>query len=353
MPMRFRTLAICAVVAAMSSTGVLAETPKNALGAIAVSPDDATVLAAGDNRVLYVLDAAEMTVQNSVWIGTNPLTIHYSSGGATIALHDTSGNLFFYDTATWEVIGQGKDAQAIAIADGADILLATGRSKGRDKDAETPLIGYDLVSGKELFKATIKGTVLSIGTSTDGNQIYALTRAENSEDEKKEQPPKGVSGVERAQFEQQHDGKTSELISLDGTGKEIARFTTWYGMTMPVALIATGGTVLAVGYTNANAIFDPAAKSTDIFQTKNSFNYGIGFSTANGILATGGLANGTITDLADISGREFTIDKIGGWPEYFRGFATASDGTTYGGTTAYRVVKISSDGRVLKVAPVY
>ncbi len=335
------------------ATAAEAATPKNALGAIAVSPNGETVLAAGDNRVLYVLDAGDLTVRDSIWIGINPLSIFYSRDGGTIVIHDTKNDLRFYDTQSWEETATVGDANAVALAENADIVFAAGRAKGRGDKATTALYGYDMTTGKAVLNVTAKGQITAIGAAPDGSRIFGLTKAADTDSEKKQKAPSNLKGVDKLRFQQENDAKNAQFITFDANGKELGRTATWFSSTSALDLIGLGDATLAVGYRNINGDLNQDGTSVEIFQTKNSFNYGIGYSVANDRLVTGGLANGTMTRLSDRSMTKFSIDKIGGWPEYFEGFAIAGDGTAYGGTTAYRLVKISPEGNVEMVVPVY
>jgi hypothetical protein len=51
--------------------------------------------------------------------------------------------------------------------------------------------------------------------------------------------------------------------------------------------------------------------------------------------------------------KTFEIDRLPGWPEYYKGFGFGPDGTVYGVTTAYRLVRINKNGEAEKVVPVY
>ncbi len=330
-----------------------AATPKNALGAIAVSPDGKTVLAAGDNRVLYVLDAKTLSVKKSLWIGINPLSIHYSANGATIAIHDTKNNLVFYSTKSWNPVAEVADAVSIAIAEKADTVIVSGRSKGRDEKAVTPVYGYRLATGKQFLAVKAKVGILAIGVLPDGSRIFAISKQLKSDKEKKEKPPSNLKGLDKEKFKLQHDGKVSQFVTFDKDGAEKGRYTTWYSSSSAVSLAAKGKSIYALNYSNSNAELDRTGKQTRLFKSKNSFNYGFGYSVVNNVAASGGLANGSVMNLEDGTFKTFKIDKIGGWPEYFKGFAVAKDGTIYGGTTAYRLVKIGQDGNVIKIVPVF
>ena len=350
--LRFRDV-IIAIVALMIAGAAHAATPKNALGAIAVSPNGKTVLAAGDNRVLYVLNANKLSVKKSIWIGVNPLSIHYAKKGGTIAIHDTTNGLTFYDTKTWKLIAGVADAVSIAVAEKANWIIAAGRTRGRGENAETSLYAYDLATGKQVLSVKAKTSVQAIGALTDASRIFALSRPIKTEDEKTEKPPANLKGEDRDKFRQEHDGRVSQFVTFGKDGKEIGRYTTWYSSTSFVQLVALGKSTLALTYNNINADLDRTGKQTKLFKTKNRINYGFGHSVTHGRLASGGLSNGAILNLTDRTSVAFKIDKIGGWPEYFKGFATAKDGTIYGGTSAYRLAKIAPDGAVIMVVPVY
>jgi hypothetical protein len=267
-------------------------------------------------------------------------------------LHDTKGGLRFLATGDWKTIAEVADAESVAIAEDADLIYAVGRPRGYREKAKTAVYAYELATGKQVLDASVKGSLSSVGTLPDGSRIFALTRPDKSDDEKKEKTPNNLKGVEKEMHKLQHDGRTADFITLDKTGKELGRFTTWYSGRV-VELVGAAGSVFGVSYNNVNARIDSTSKEVKLFQAKNSYNYGIGYSATQGVLATGGLANGSITNLADGTGISYKIDRIGGWPEYFKGFAIAGDGTIYGGTTAYRLVKIAPGGKVEKTLPVY
>ena len=331
---------------------VQAAVPKNALGAIAVSPDGKTVLAAGDNRVLYVLDAKPLTVRKRIWIGVNPLSIHYSADGSTFALHDTKGTLKFYDAATLRINNEITDVETLAVAEKADIIFTAGRPRGRGEEAKTPLRGYDLATGKPVLDRTVNMAVQGLGADSDARRLFAISRPIKSATEKKQNPPSGLRGLERELFRQKNDGKVAQLVAFDINGKELGRHTSWYSTARSAQVISAAGLLRIVTYDKYMAVFTLGNMATDFIESQNSYNYGIGYSVRNNTLVTGGLARGTIVLLDSGQTRSFQANRIGGWPEYFKGFAVAADGTVYGGTSAYRLVRVSPDGTT-KAVPVY
>jgi hypothetical protein len=302
---RFITVALL-TIGSMVAGQAVAAVPKGALGAIAASPDGKTIVAAGDNRVLYVLD-----------------------------------------------IGEVGDAKSIAVAEKADIIVASGRAKGRNEKAITAVYGYSLATGKQVISAKVAVGVHAIGVLSDASRIFALSKPVKTDKEKKEKPPANLKGLVKEEFKQKHDGKNAQFVTLDKVGKELGRYTTWYSSSSAVLLAAEGKSIFAFNYSNINAELDRTGKKTTLFKSENGYNYGMGYSSASNAVASGGMGNGSIINLADGSATKFKIDRIGGWPEYFKGFSFAKDGTAYGGTTAYRLVKIGPDGKVEMVKPVF
>ena len=90
---------------------------------------------------------------------------------------------------------------------------------------------------------------------------------------------------------------------------------------------------------------------------------GIGPKTALGILSSieaGAFAlavvredYSTLTKLPGLAGTTFKPDKLPSWPEYFKSFAVAADGTAYGATSAFRVIRVKPDGGFDKGFPAY
>ena len=351
--LRFRDV-IIAIVASVIAGAAHAATPKNALGAIAVSPNGKTVLAAGDNRVLYVLNANKLSVKKSIWIGVNPLSIHYAKKGGTIAIHDTTNGLTFYDTKTWKPIAGVADAVSIAVAEKAHWIIAAGRTRGRGENAETSLYAYDLATGKQVLSVKAKTSVQAIGALTDASRIFALSRPIKTEDEKTEKPPANLKGEDRDKFRQEHDGRVSQFVTFGKDGKEIGRYTTWYSSTSFVQLVALGkidpGTDLQQHQCRSRS-YRQADPNCSRPRTVSITVSAIRSPTAGWQAAGFQMVLSSISPIARQLPSRSTRSVVG--RNIFKGFATARNGTIYGGTSAYRLAKIAPDGAVIMVVPVY
>jgi hypothetical protein len=117
-------------------------------------------------------------------------------------------------------------------------------------------------------------------------------------------------------------------------------------------LLVHGDKVLVVNYTNINAEIG-ANGEVALFRLENGHNYGIGFSSDHTILMAGGLADGTYTKVDGLMQTRFQADRLAGWPEYFKSFAVAADGTAYGSTSGYRIIRITAGGSYDKSAPIF
>lgn len=341
-----------ALLAASALTGLAAaSTPKNALGAIAVSPDGATVVAAGDNRVLYVVDPATLEVKQRVLIGINPLEAAFSKDGATLVIWDTDGTISFLSSADWSVKAKVEDASAIAIAAEGDVIAAMG-SAGYGDAPMTPVTIYALSDGSKKAESQMPGKGKSIIAAADGSAYAVLTERAESAAEEKTEPPADLKDIAREEFVQQHDGYVSEVVRLDASGKETGRAPTWYGTYDSLNGSVVDGTVYFAGYSNKN-LKVTADGASSLFVMPSSYLYGFGVSRDGKTFAGGSLRDGGLYGVADGAAKTFQIDSQEGWPEYFEGFGFASDGSVYGGTTAYRLIRVGPDGTIMVSKPVF
>jgi len=346
-------LAVLFALCALSAAG-FAATPKNALGALAVSPDGSTLAAAGDNQVLYLVDPATLEVRERIHLGTSPLEIWYSADGSTLALLTTDDELLFLDTAGWAIKGEAQDVFAVAHAAAADVLVALGRPKrAQDGSFTTPLRVLPLSGAAPILEVAVAGEIASIASKPDASAFVALTKQIKDESEVKQDPPSDLKGFDKEVFKLQHDQQASEVILLDAAGVETGRQATWFSQGSGLFGIYGPSGVHFLGYSNRNATFAPDGTLVTVFAGPSSFNYALGTDAGQGQVAVGSLRDGAIVALADGAALEFAIDQGRGWPEYFKGYAFAPDGSLWGGTTAYRLVHIGADGAVLAIKPIF
>lgn len=357
MTLRFATAFPASTLTAailLASSLASADVPKNALGALAVSPDGSTVAAAGDNRVLYLVEPDSLAVRERIWIGTNPLELYYSADGGTLAMVTTDDVALFLSTETWEEIARVEGVLAFAPALAADSLAFLSRPKKQDDGSHlTPLTLVSLADGSVLLEAQVPGSGAALASRPDASAFAVLTKQQDDETEPKEDLPADLKGLDKEVFKQQHDGRTSEIVFLDAAGAETARAASWFGTTSAMNGAWGGEVVRFLGYQNRNPAFAADASTVGLWETPVSFNYGIAVSPDQTRIAVGTLRDGAVMSLEDGSSLPFALDSLEGWPEYFEGFVFAPDGSVYGGTSAYRLVHVGADGSLLAVEPVY
>ena len=69
---------------------------------VALSPDGKVMVAAGDNRTLYILDPGKMEVTQRVWLGVCIVGLQFNKDGNVLLAEDTDGTLHLIDVKTWQ-----------------------------------------------------------------------------------------------------------------------------------------------------------------------------------------------------------------------------------------------------------
>ncbi len=321
--------------------------------AIAVSPDGKTIATAGDSRTLYLIDAKDMTVKSRHWLESNMVALEYSKDGSKIVAEDSDGTLFLIDAATGKVSKQEKKAAQLSAARNADLAAALDANYSGNVVRFLSLSDLS-VKGKVTLEKGDK--VAAIGLNADGTRLAVWTEPKTDASEtKNSSTPKELKGLDADEFKLKNDGKTSRVMVFKvPDGAKVSDNTVYYSSsTTGAKALFQGDDVLIVNYGNVNARVK-ADGAVSLFKTPGSFNYGIGFSADQKILLTGSLASGSVSKVGpELDGKEFKIDKMPGWPEYFKSFATAADGTGYGSTSGYRIVRIKPDGSLDKSFPIF
>jgi WD40 repeat protein len=329
----------------------LASTPLGGL-AVALSPDGQVMVAAGDNRVLYVIDPAKMEVAQRLWLGTCIVNLEFNKDGGRVVAEDTDGTLHLIDAKTGNPVKKEAKAGKMSAARQAD--LAAGLNPDGDGHTIRFLSLTDLsVKGKV---ALAKGEkVAGLGLDPEGARLAVWLEPVNDDSEPKAgNPPAELKGLAADEFRLKNDGKTSRLLMFKvPEGSKLSEHKLFYSPSSGgTKIVFQGDNVLVVNYTNLNAQINPKGEVT-LFRLDNSFNYGIGFSADQKVLMTGGLADGTYTKVADLARTRFRPDRLPGWPEYFKSFTVGADGTGYGATSGYRIIKIKPGGGFDKSYPVF
>ena len=348
---RFFVLGLCLGLLLCLPPVARASTPLGGL-AVALSPNGQLMVAAGDNRVLYVINPAKMEVAQRIWLGTCIVDLEFSKDGTRLVAEDTDGTLHLIDAKDWKTLKKEAKAGKMSAARQAD--LAAGLNPEYKGQSIQFLSMTDLgVKGKVTFAPGEK--VAGLGLDLEGARLAVLLEPVNDDSEPKGgKTPAELKGLAAEEFRLKNDGRTSRLLVFKvPDGSKVSEHKLYYSPS-PVGteILFQRDNVLVVNYSNLNARIDPKGEVT-LFQLDNTFNYGIGFSADQKILLTGGLADGTYTKVGELAKTRFQPDRLPGWPEYFKSFALAADGTAYGATSAYRVIKINPGGGFDKSFPVF
>lgn len=317
--------------------------------AVAVSPDGKTVVTGGASRTLYVLDAATLEVQRRVWMAARIGTLCFNRDGSRLVLEDDTETTHFLDTAEWKVVQSLPKTGYIVCAPLADCLVA------QRKERPAVLVFLSMTDGRELGTIEIGARIGALGLSPDGRKCVVLTDAKREGEEKVPQKeiPADVQGFERNVWVQKHDGATCTFYAFEApSGKKTAEAKLWFSTSLGRSLTAVREDAAYVfNYDNENARIAWDGTTT-LFPARNSFNYGLGFSSDQTLFLSGGLRDGTRGAIDGSNQVMFQLDPQPGMPEYFESFCFDAEGTGYGVTSNFRVARIDKEGKIVLCVPV-
>ena len=352
--------ALGALVAALTifggATPGSADVPKGAIGAIAVSPDGATVVASGNPRTFYVLDADTLEVKDRVWHGYNPLRLYWTKDGSRLALYHTDDIVTFFDAASLKEVGKTEKFNAHCFAAGAGKLITMHSGSKKDEKYPITLTVYSLATGEKTASTVLSYTVPvgDIACSPDGAQIAIASKQYDTDTEEKKNPPKDMAREDQPEFKKRNDAKAMWIGWFDGDLNKGAEYESWFSDSGASLFFIKDGKALWFDNSTENVAFQ-ADGTIEMKKLDNAGSFYGGLAGADhSFFLSGTLGKGYKVETATLSETEFKFpDRLEGWPEYLYGFAVAPDGTIYGGTSAYRMMKISPDGKVLDMKPVH
>lgn len=349
-----RTTALaCALCAAgTASAGI----PQDALGAIAVSPDGATIIASGNPRTFLVLDAETMTVKDRVWHGYNPLRLDWSKDGKTLAMLHTDDVVTFFDAATLQETGSTDKFAAHCYAPAAEKLVIASQGSKKDDRYPITLSVYSVATGEKTASTTLSYSVAvnALACSPEGDAVVLASAQYDTKAEEKKDTPKDLPNEEKAEFRKRNDAKAMWIGWFDGALEKGPEYESWFSNSAPPLFFVRDGKALWFANRTENATFTPGGEVTMTALADAGSFYGAHASADHGFFLSGTLGKGYIVETDTLEETKFDFpDRLKGWPEYLEGFAIAPDGTMYGGTSAYRMMKITPDGKVVEMKPVH
>jgi hypothetical protein len=316
--------------------------------AVAVSADGTQLIAGGDTRAFYDLDPVTLAVKRRVHFGRPIVAMALAQDGKTLAVEST-GAVSIVDAKTLETIKAHEKYEQLSVAPDAGLVATRGRKHihilSMADGVEKHKVEYNSMEGRPIFALSPDGKKLAlIGTGKADQQEPRLGYKDM---------PKDLKGAAKSEWEQRHDGKSGYVRVFEiGNDTPILDKKTFFSAPGSGRACWQGTSIVLVSYDNANVIFDNAG-TPKMFELGNSYNYGKGFAAGGGVILSGGLRSGTRTTVPDLAGIKFKLDEQPGFPEYWKSFTVAADGTGFGGTSAYRVVRIKTDGTIEKAAPIY
>lgn len=345
--MRF-CLAAAAALASMAGIAS-ADTPISGIASLTVSPDGETVLAASGNRVVYQLDANDLTVEERRWVAIAPVWIQYSADGSLVFLRDTQGELIAYDAESFTEQWRVSPTTDVDYAADADQLVFAVRQR------------RELIVG--VLDVATTGTVASfnlgemrvseIAISEDGRRIAVLGSGEKKEDEERVSPPSDLRGFAREQFVQENDQQGARIVMIDVPSGEVVSVDSWYSGKNTKGMAFEGDDAIVLAYGLNVARIAPDGTVT-LLETGARFHYGAMLSNDQSRIISGALAKLNIKTLAQTGSREIDLpQRLPGWPEYLVSFVELADGRILAGTSASRIIEISADLNSIVGHPVY
>lgn len=321
--------------------------------ALAVSADGKTIAVGGQNRVVYLVDTGGEKVSKRIWMGVRIAGLAFNADGTRLIVEDETATLHLLDPATGETLHKRERTSGLAPLPGG------ARALVRDEKvlAGNRLLVLSLDRLAEERVLAVEDPPVAWTVDSAGKRLTVLGRGVPSSDERRvplSETPARLQGLDRAAFRLKNDGLRSALRQIDlATGKIERTQFLWYSSDFDSTVLARAGDVTHV-FNRANVCARIAADGTvTLFQTPHRVNAALGVSPDGKTLLIGGLGEGSVQPLGSDLHRSFTLEPLPGQSEAFTRFHVADDGSAWAVTTAYRLVHISSAGKVDRIIPVY
>ncbi|MDP6637145.1 MAG: hypothetical protein QGG42_19775 [Phycisphaerae bacterium] len=319
---------------------------------ISVSPDG-KVLAAALGRGVYILNPATLQVTKRLWNGSKVEELGFSKDSACLVLTDYAKRLRTLDISTGKFTTILKDVKCVSFAPNRNLVIVT--SGGRRGPRRLRMLS--MIDGEVKFDVALPDgfTEAAVALRPDGKQAVVLSEylyvPKDKRPPSKKRPAKFASDLARAEFTQRNDLKYSKILTYETlSGKLLNTTETWYTVERHrhMQVFYSGKDIRILQFGLACALVSGDGKTT-LFKIP-TYNYGAGWSGDGSIFVCASLAEGYYVRVGK-EAVKFKVDRLPGWPEYFRDFGVTDTGTAYGVTDAGRIAKISGKGELVSIVP--
>lgn len=340
------TAALIAMAAAMAAPA-LAEMP-----ALAVSPDGATLMAAGDNRTLYTVDTATLQVSERRYVPEQIEWLDYSPDGRILFMRTDEEVFSAHSGGSLKTLYRVEDVDTLSYRPDLDrVAVMENNYKGGIVRLLVASTG-EVLHRVELPE--IKTSLIVLGD--DGKSAIILTNYASSESEPKESTPSDLKGYPRYLHQQQHNGYVSNVVALNLETGAHSMAETFYHSGAPDLVAMQSGRMLLLNNNNDSALIS-ADGATDLMDLGDDY---ISFS---GLLGDGATMIKARNDevgfypldgaKAGLATRMLEAGRLPGPGERVTAMDEAGDGTLYLLTDAYRLWKIAPGASEMEITPVF
>lgn len=341
------------VLAVSLVLGICTSATAQVMPAVAVSPDGTTVLAAGDNRVVYTLNAETLAVDGRRYVAGLVRWLDYSADGRLIFVR-TDNNIFTARAArSFKTAYAVEDISAVSYAPQADrIALLESNYDGGVLHVLVASTG-EMVNRVEFPEIRTNYVALA----DDGASALLLTQSDRSDDEPKENPASELKGYDRYLFRQQNDGYTSQVVSVSVESGEWTLSDTFYRVSFPGQVRMLDGRMAIINGPGDSALVS-ADGSTDLLNLGSGYiAFGRISDAGSDVVLTGGTdiavhsLDGAVA--AETASHELETARLDGPAERVTAIDEAADGTLYMVTSGYRIWKVAPGALEADTKPVY
>lgn len=324
-------------------------TGRGGFDAVTATADGKLLAVAGQNRVVYLLSGETLEVQKRIWIGTRIGNLAFSKDGSRLLIEDETDTIHQLDVRSAKILSKltshssllpSPDGELVVLRDDTDLTMPRLRWLSSNKLEEKGRL--DLESRLSAYRFDPSGKWLIVFSSS---KIGPEKRVPINE------VPRELTGLARWTFRLKYDGLVADLSTIDLSIAKLSDSTSlWYTSDSDSTVLIPGKTTYILNRSNLNAKI--TSERTELFETSERLNHAIGVSPDCKTLVLGGIGSGSHGPIEGKRTR-FELEPLSGQSEMFTRFFVRNDGTTLAVTSAYRVVQISRNGKIEKVAPVY